>query len=111
MVEVRGLQPVNLKALVVFEDGSKGFVHQIREDRVLILHLGSSKLRVGLMVVVQHNELVANVGKDYIGRVISVMGDPLDGKGAIAADGTWPVFNGAPPIYERELLTPILKPE
>jgi F-type H+-transporting ATPase subunit alpha len=104
LVEVRGLQPVNIKALVVFEDGSKGFVHQILEDRVLVLHLGSSKLRVGSMVVVQHKELVANVGKDFIGRVISVMGDPLDGKGAIAADGTWPVFNNAPPIAERELL-------
>lgn len=104
LVEVRGLQPVSLKALVVFEDGSKGFVNQILEDRVLVLHLGSSKLRVGSMVVVQHEELVTNVGKDYIGRVISVMGDPLDGKGAIAVDGTWPVFNNAPPIYERELL-------
>jgi F-type H+-transporting ATPase subunit alpha len=104
LIEVRGLQPVSLKALVVFEDGSKGFVNQILEDRVFVLHLGSSKLKVGSMVVVQHEELVASVGKDYIGRVISVMGDPLDGKGAIAADGTWPVFNGAPPISERELL-------
>jgi F-type H+-transporting ATPase subunit alpha len=104
LVEVRGLQPVNLKALVVFEDGSKGFVNQILEDRVLILRLGSSKLRIGSMAVVQHEELVTNVGKDYIGRVVSVMGDPLDGKGAIAADGTWPVFNNAPPISQRELL-------
>jgi F-type H+-transporting ATPase subunit alpha len=105
LVEVRGLQPVNLKALVVFEDGSKGFVNQILEDRVLVLYLGNSKLRVGSMAVVQHEELIANVGKDFIGRVVSVMGDPLDGKGAIAADGTWPVFNSAPPISERELLS------
>jgi F-type H+-transporting ATPase subunit alpha len=47
---------------------------------------------------------VAKVGKDFVGRVVSVTGKPLDGKGAIAADATWPVFNGAPPIYEREML-------
>jgi F0F1-type ATP synthase alpha subunit len=36
LVEVKGLQPVNTHSLVVFEDGSKGFVHHILEDRVII---------------------------------------------------------------------------
>ena len=55
-------------------------------------------------MVLQYNELVCKVGKDYIGRIINVTGDPLDGKGPIAADATWPVFNTAPPLIERELL-------
>lgn len=105
LVQVKGLQPVNLRSLVIFEDASKGFVHQILEDRVIVLHLGSSKLKVGSIAVVQHDELVTKVGKDFIGRVVSVTGDPLDGKGPIAADATWPVFNGAPGIAERELLS------
>jgi F-type H+-transporting ATPase subunit alpha len=104
LVEVRGLQPVNVHALVVFEDGSKGFVHHILEDKVLVLHLGNHPIRLGAVVVVQHNELLAKVGKDYIGRVVSVMGDPLDGKGAVAADNAWRVFNDAPPIYARQML-------
>lgn len=104
LVDVRGLQPVNTHALVVFEDGSKGYVHHILEDKVLVLHLGSKPARLGSVVVVQHGELLAKVGKDFIGRVISVSGDPLDGKGAIAADNAWRVFNEAPPIYARELL-------
>ncbi|MBX4190658.1 sodium-transporting two-sector ATPase [Candidatus Saccharibacteria bacterium] len=104
LVEVKGLQPVNVHALVVFEDGSKGFVHHILENKVLILHIGSRPVRLGSVAVVQHGELLAKVGKDYIGRVISVMGDPLDGEGAIAADGAWKVFNGAPPIYARQML-------
>jgi F-type H+-transporting ATPase subunit alpha len=47
---------------------------------------------------------MTKVGKDFIGRVISVNGEPLDGKGVVAADYTWPIFNAAPAIYEREML-------
>ena len=105
LVTVRGLQPVNLHALITFEDGSRGFVQHILEDRVMVLHLGTSKLKVGQLAVVQHNALATKVGKDFIGRVISVTGEPLDGKGVIAADASWPIFNSAPPIYERQQLS------
>lgn len=104
VVAVKGLQPVNVNSLITFENGSKGFVHHILEDRVLVLHLGSTPLKVGMVAVVQNNDLVTKVGKDFVGRVVSVSGEPLDGKGAVAADATWPIFNGAPPLYERELL-------
>jgi F-type H+-transporting ATPase subunit alpha len=104
LIRLKGLQPVNLHALVIFEDGSKGFVQHILESYVIVLHLGTAPLKVGMVAVIQIEQLIAKVGKDFIGRVISVTGKPLDGKGAIAADATWPVFNSAPPIYEREML-------
>jgi len=104
MVRATGLQPSAMHALIMFEDGSKGFVHQTSSELVTILHLGSDQLRVGMVAVVQHQELVCKVGKDYVGRVISVTGEPLDGKGPVAADSTWPVFKQAPPLYERKLL-------
>jgi F-type H+-transporting ATPase subunit alpha len=56
------------------------------------------------MAVVQHTDLVSKVGKDFVGRVVSVNGDPLDGKGPISAESVWPIFNSAPMLYERELL-------
>jgi len=104
MIKVRGLQPSNLHALVMFEDGSKGYIHNIFEDHLVILHLGTKTLRVGMTAVIQYDKLVAKVGKDFIGRVVSVTGEPLDGKGPIAADGVLPVFAPAPMLYERELL-------
>ncbi len=104
MVRVRGLQPINTHAVVVFEDGSKGYVHHVYEDYVAILHLGTTFASMGMTVVLQHKKLVTRVGKNYIGRVINVLGEPLDGKGPIEPDGTWPVFHGAPLLYERELL-------
>lgn len=105
LIKVKGLHPVNQHALVLFDDGSKGLVHYIYEDHVELLHLGDTELRVGMTAVVQHNELVSKVGKDFIGRVISVTGEPLDGKGPIAADATWTVFNQAPPLYTRKQLS------
>lgn len=105
LVKVKGLHPVNQHALVMFEDGSKGFVHYIFEDHVVILHIGDIQLTAGITVVVQHDELVAKVGKDFLGRVITVTGDPLDGKGPIAADSVRKVFNEAPPIYQRQQLS------
>lgn len=105
LVRVKGLHPVSLHALIMFEDGSKGFVQHVLEDQVLVLSLGKRSVLVGTLAVIQHNELVTKVGKDFIGRVVSVTGDPLDGKGPIAADAVWPVFSDAPMLYERELLS------
>ncbi len=103
-IKVAGLQPVNQWALVLFDDGSKGFVHHIFEEYVTVMHMGSSDVRVGSVVVLQHNELVSKVGKDFLGRVVSVSGEPLDGKGPIAADEVWPVFNQASALRDREQL-------
>lgn len=104
LVRVKGLQPVSLHSLIMFNNGAKGFVHHIYEDFVIVLSLGQEPLSPGMLAVVQHDELVCKVGNDFIGRVVSVSGEPLDGKGPIAADAVWPVFNEAPMLYEREML-------
>ncbi|MCA9347662.1 sodium-transporting two-sector ATPase [Candidatus Saccharibacteria bacterium] len=105
MLKIKGLHPVSQHALILFDDGSKGFVHAVYEDHVEVLHLSSTPMVVGATAVVQHNELVCKVGKDFIGRVVSVTGEPLDGKGPIAADTAWPVFKAAPPLYTRQQLS------
>jgi F-type H+-transporting ATPase subunit alpha len=104
LVRVRGLQPCNTKALVMFGDGSKGFVQYIFEDYVAILHMGAEALRVGEMAVMLHDDIVTRAGKNFIGRVVSVTGDPLDGQGPVAADDVMPVFHDAPMLHEREAL-------
>lgn len=105
LIRIRGMQPCSVHSLVMFEDGSKGYVHHVNADHVIVLHLGSENLNPGMVAVLQHHDLVSKVGKDFIGRVVSVTGEPLDGKGPIAADGVWPVFNTAPPLYQRKLLS------
>lgn len=104
IVYIKGLNPVSLQSLVLFSDGSKGFVKQVMQDSVLVMHLGGKTLEVGALAVVQYDQLVCRVGKNFIGRVVSISGHPLDGKGPIVADSVWPVFNEAPPLYARKLL-------
>lgn len=104
LVTVKGLFPANQHALVMFEDGSKGFIQYVQSGSIKVLHLGSKTLEVGLTCVLQHDQLVAKVGKNFVGRVISATGEPLDGKGPIEAEATWPVFKEAPPLYTRKLL-------
>ena len=104
MIKISGLQPCQIHAIVIFEDGSKGFVHQVEENYVVVLHLGVEELSIGAIAVIQHQELVTKVGKSLIGRVISVTGNPLDGKGPILADSVWPIFNESPPLNTRQLV-------
>lgn len=104
LVSVEGMQPVSPNSLVMFEDGSKGMVYQVLEHSTTILHLGDKPLTTGTSAVVQHEELVAKVGRSFIGRVVSVTGQPLDGKGPIAPEAVWPVFNRAPSLIDREML-------
>jgi F-type H+-transporting ATPase subunit alpha len=104
MVKVRGLQPTNVHALIRFEDGSRGYVHHVYEDFVMIMKLDTTVLHVGMVCVVQHERLVTKVGKNFVGRVVNAFGEPLDGKGPIEPDGVWEVFHSAPMLYERQLL-------
>jgi F-type H+/Na+-transporting ATPase subunit alpha len=104
LIKVKGLQPVNINALIMFEDGSKGFVYQIAQDYVVVLHMGTGNLQIGMVAVVQYEQLVTKVGEDFKGRIISVNGEPLDGKGPVASDGVRPVFSAAPSLNQREVL-------
>src|ERR1700712_575040 len=104
LVKVRGLQPANVHALIRFEDGSKGYVHHVYEDFVVVMKLGTTVLHIGMVAVIQHNELLTKVGKNFIGRVVDAFGEPIDGKGAIEPDDVWEVFHNAPMLYERKLL-------
>jgi F-type H+-transporting ATPase subunit alpha len=108
MVSVRGLQPTNVHATVRFEDDTRGYVHQVLEDHVIVMKLDPSPLHVGVVCVIEARDIMIPVGKNFIGRVVNVFGEPIDGKGEIVPDQEWDVFHNAPALYERELLdTPV----
>lgn len=108
MVSVKGLHPTNVHATVRFDDDTRGYVHEVFEDHVIVMKLDPSPLRIGMVCVIDSRDIMTPVGKNFIGRVVNVFGEPIDGKGPIQPDQEWDVFHGAPMLYERELLdTPV----
>ena len=104
LIKVRGLQPCNVHAVIRFEDGSRGYVHHVYEDYVMVMKLDTTVLKIGMVCVMESSELRTKVGKNFVGRVVNIFGEPLDGKGAIQPDTDWDVFHDAPKLYERRLL-------
>lgn len=104
MVEVKGLDGVRLGAQILFEDGQRGLVREAYRDRVVLFNIDSEKIEPGTLAVVENDELKIPVGKSLIGRVVSPMGEPLDGKGALKTTASSGIFNEAPGIMARSPL-------
>ena len=104
IIEVKGLEGVRLGAQVLFEDGQRGLVREAYGDKVILFNVDSEKMAPGTLAVVENDILSVPVGKNLIGRVISPMGKPIDGKGALRTTKTSGIFNPAPGIMARSML-------
>ena len=49
------------------------------------------------------------VGKGVLGRMLNVIGDPIDGKGKVESEARRPIHRPAPPVSEQEVGTSILE--
>ncbi len=104
LVEVKGLRDAAVGSLVLFENGDQGIVRDVSADGAMILNLNSEDTILGTLLVVAAEELMIGVGETMIGRVISALGTPLDGKGALTATKQQPVFAPAVGINGRSIL-------
>ncbi|HSX48329.1 MAG TPA: sodium-transporting two-sector ATPase [Candidatus Nanoarchaeia archaeon] len=101
LVQVKGLESVTAGALVLFENGFQGMVREVRADGVTILNLSAEDTPIGSLVTLEDDIMSIGVGEAMIGRVISAMGKPIDGKGPMRLTASRPVFNSAPGVIER----------
>jgi F-type H+-transporting ATPase subunit alpha len=104
LITVRGLGDVAVNALIYFDNGHQGMVREVRADTVMILNMSGEEIAIGTLAVIEAEELVTGVGESVIGRVISVTGQPLDGKGPLTFSRYDPVFKVAPGIIARKQL-------
>lgn len=104
IVEVKGLEGIRLGAQVLFADGQHGLVREAYGDRVILFNIDSERIEPGTLAVMENDVLSVPVGKGLVGRVISPMGKPLDGKGALHTSATSGIFNPAPGIMARSPL-------
>lgn len=104
LVTVKGLDGCPVGALVIFENGNRGIIREMSDGKALVLNCDDEATAIGSLVVLQDSIFSAGVGKELVGRVVDAFGRPLDNKGALNLNKTWPIFNTAPGISERSLL-------
>lgn len=104
IIEVKGLEGVRIGAQVLFEDGQRGMVREAYGPRVILYNIDSEDIHLGALAVVMYDQLQIPVGPELIGRVVTPMGEPLDGKGPIKTATMSGVFNPAPGIMDRKVL-------
>jgi F-type H+/Na+-transporting ATPase subunit alpha len=104
IVEVKGLEGVQIGAQVMFEDGQRAMVREAYPGRVILYNIDTETLRIGTLAVVEYNNLQVPVGPEMVGRVVDPLGRPLDGQNAPAAKQQSGIFNLAPGIMDRKML-------
>jgi F-type H+/Na+-transporting ATPase subunit beta len=77
-------------------------VQQLMGDGIVrTIAMGATEtLCRGLMVKASGKGITVPVGSGTLGRIMNVLGDPIDQKGDIACDTRWPIHR-QPPLYEH----------
>ena len=103
IAKASGLDKCMAGELVEFPDGSYGMAQNLEEDTVSIVILGSDQgIKEGDTVKRTGRVVSVPVGEKLIGRVVNALGEPIDGKGAIEAEGYRAIEMPAPGIIERQ---------
>ena len=89
--------------ILLFSDGIRGMVQTLDKDGVgCILFGDDGAVEEGSTVRRTKKRAGVPVGEGFLGRVVNALGDPVDGKGEIKADGYRPVEAPAPSIIDRQ---------
>ena len=103
IVQVEGMDRAVYGEIVTFENGAKGMVESVEPGRLgIMLFDGAESVGVGTLVTRSGKRAGIPVGDNFLGRVIDPLGEPIDGKGPIEAEGYNPIEKQAPGILERQ---------
>mgnify|MGYP002625496609 CR=1 FL=1 len=100
---VAGLDRVTYGEILIFTDGVRGMVQDIRENEIgCILFNDDEGVTEGSSVKRTGKTAGVPVGEGFLGRVVDSLGVPIDGLGEIEASGYMPVEAQAPTIIDRQ---------
>ena len=103
IARVSGLENCMANELVRFSNGTYGMALNLEENSVAVVMLGDdADIKEGDTVELTHEVVSVPVGEALIGRVVDALGQPIDGKGPIAAQGERRIESPAPGIIERK---------
>lgn len=102
VARIEGLSDVMYNEMIDFGNGVMGIAMNLEETEVGAIILGEyQKVREGQQVKTTGRLLSVPVGKALLGRVVNALGEPIDGKGPIKAETTYPVERIAPGVITR----------
>ena len=104
VAHVYGLENVEANELVVFENGATGVAMNLEESNVGVILLDKVNEVTENMSVRRSGEIASiPVGEGLLGRVINVLGEPVDGNGPITGDTIrLPLDRKAPGVIFRQ---------
>ena len=104
VARVFGLNQVQSNELVEFENGTMGVVLNLEEDNVGVVLLGpTQEIKEGFTVRRTGRIASINAGEGMLGRVINMLGEPIDGKGPIKGETfEMPLERKAPGVIFRQ---------
>ena len=100
---IYGMDQAMYGEIVLFENGIKGMVQDVRKNEIGCILFGSDTgIREGTKVTRTKKKAGIPVGEAFVGRVIDPLGSPIDGKGPIASEDYRPIEHEAPGIIDRK---------
>lgn len=103
IANIYGMNHVMYGEIVVFENGVKGMVQDLKKEKIGCIIFGEEVgIHEGTRVTRTHKKAGVPVGDAFIGRVVNALCEPIDGNGEIKADDYRLVENAAPSIVDRK---------
>ncbi|TYB67111.1 F0F1 ATP synthase subunit alpha [Nonomuraea sp. PA05] len=103
IAHVSGLPSAMANELLEFENGTRGLALNLDTREIGVVILGEfSGIEEGQTVRRTGEVLSVPVGDNFLGRVVDPLGNPLDGKGAIEAEGVRALELQAPTVVQRQ---------
>ena len=103
VAKIEGLTDAMLNEMLDFGNGVVGLALNLEETEVGAIILGDyTGIKEGQQVKTTGKLLEVPVGKGLLGRVVNSLGQPLDGKGPVKSDVSYPVEKIAPGIIRRK---------
>lgn len=109
VAKVGGLHGVKYGEILTFESGEKGLALDLSENETGCILFDDENIVAGEKVYKTGKTAGVPVSDEIIGRVVNSLGEPIDGKGAFAADKYMPVESPAPAIIDRSPVNQPLK--
>src|SRR6201987_38214 len=102
VARIEGLSDVMLNEMIEFPNGVYGLALNLEETEVGAILLGDNTLvEEGDEAKTTGRLLSVPVGKALLGRVVKTLGQPLDGKGPIKSEASYPLEKIAPGVIKR----------